>query len=85
MLSQARRRLIAATRPRLATAVQKVGYWSNGEEKLGSGSIIQNRDPATGELLAEVHGCTNEEVRATVEAAQDGAKAWASMTGGERS
>ncbi|HEY9213092.1 MAG TPA: betaine-aldehyde dehydrogenase, partial [Ancylobacter sp.] len=49
-----------------------------------SGKTFETRNPATGELLAEIEIAGEAEVEAAVDAARKGQKVWAAMTGTER-
>ncbi len=48
------------------------------------GATFETRNPATGEVLAEIEIAGEAEVDAAVEAARKGQKLWAKMTGAER-
>ncbi|MCJ8144771.1 betaine-aldehyde dehydrogenase [Ancylobacter sp. A5.8] len=50
----------------------------------GSGRTFETRNPATGEVLAEIEIAGEAEVDAAVAAARAGQKIWAAMTGAER-
>ncbi len=62
----------------------KVGFYMDGAEKKGKGKAMASINPANDEVIAEVTGCSNEDVNDAVESAKEGFKAWSSMTGSER-
>ena len=50
-------------------------------KKKNLGDVFPTKYPATGKTIAEVHGCSSEEVEQCVEKAKEGGKVWAAMTG----
>ncbi|MCH4090976.1 betaine-aldehyde dehydrogenase [Acetobacter sp.] len=58
--------------------------WINGRPMPTKGSRFETRNPATGEVLAEVEIAGEQEHAVAVESAKRGQKIWARMTGTER-
>ena len=64
---------------------QRLGAYIGGRPHLSGGTTFESRNPATGELLAEIEVSGQDAVELAVAAAERGQKIWAAMTGTERS
>lgn len=56
----------------------------DGRAVHGSGARFDTLNPATGQVIAGVHDCTDDDVNAAVAAAQRGFAVWSALTGTER-
>jgi len=56
----------------------------DGQAVHGSGARFDTLNPATGQVIAGVHDCTQADVDAAVAAAQRGFAVWSALTGTER-
>ena len=76
---------LALAAPALATASGAPVYSHiGGKPARTGGATFATRNPATGEVLAEVESAGPEQVELAVAAARDGQAIWARMTGSER-
>ena len=62
----------------------EIKLFINGQTVAGGGEPFPTLNPATGETLAMVHSATAADVQAAVDAAHEGQRQWAAMTGLER-
>lgn len=71
--------------PSIQKGAQEIcSNWINGRAAPSGGPRFETRNPATGEVLAEVEIAGETEHTAAVESAKRGQKIWARMTGTER-
>lgn len=65
--------------------MQEVSLYINGRyQNATSGETFETRNPANGELLANVQQASLDDVDAAVKSAQEGFKVWSTMSGVER-
>jgi len=65
--------------------MQEVSLYINGRyQNATSGETFETRNPANGELLANVQQASLDDVDAAVKSAQEGFKVWSAMSGVER-
>ncbi len=62
-----------------------LGLWINGESRLPHGTVRELRNPATGQIHAEVRDATPDEVDSAVAAARTAFRGWSDTTPSERS
>lgn len=55
------------------------GTWSHGK-----GQVVESYNPANGELLARVRGCTSDQVRSTIKAAREAYGHWRTVPAPQR-
>lgn len=76
-----------AKQPTLAIHVRQTDVcanWINGRPTPSGGARFETRNPATGEVIAQVESAGKREHEIAVESAKRGQKIWARMTGTER-
>ncbi|WP_370278341.1 betaine-aldehyde dehydrogenase [Pontibacterium sp.] len=65
--------------------MQEISLYIHGRyQNATSGETFETRNPANGELLANVQQASLDDVDAAVKSAQEGFKAWSAMSGAER-